>query len=724
MMFKRLFFLITLFACCFTNLYTQTIADARAMQPGSTVTVRGIVTNGPELGKIRYLQDGTAGIAAFPGTGSVPGFDGAVFPGDSVEITGTMISFHELLEITPITSFSVISTGHPLPAPQLITVDQISDNLESQLVALDCVTFNNAGGVFNSSGSYTLTDTSGNSAKTFLRSGHPMIGTDIPAQSIRFVGILSQYDDYQLLPRTISDFQPAGCFFFTQLLQQSDISPTGFSLSWKTSLPTSGILLVDTLPQPASGTGYAVASIAEDHVYSLTGLTPGTIYWIQIMAQSGGGTILSDPVPFATQSLSTGQIKVFFNHSIDPLFSNGYVPDGVTMEAVRDETIARINAAQKTLDIAVYNNNRSDITNAIQAAQARGVRVRYIAAEAASNPALDPAPTFPVLYGNPNAIMHNKFMAIDAHLTQQAWVMSGSLNWTTQNMTNDFNNTLFIQDESLAKTYELEFEEMWGGKGGAPDTTKSRFGAAKRNDTPHQFLIGNHLVESYFSPSDQTSSHIESVLRSAQSEVLFGAFSFTKNELGDALIDVHNAGVPVRGIMENISDTGAEYDNLLTHGVNVRHHYLTGDFHHKYGIVDPEDLGSDPTVVTGSHNWSFSAETINDENTLVLHDPGIAALYKAEFEARWGEFPLGVHTVEQTAISVFPNPATQVLRIQSAYPESGTIQIKNTLGQVLFSTACQAAETLQIPLGDLVPGTYFVTLSSAHAVASLPFQKI
>ena len=125
MIFNRLFYVFALFALFQNTLSAQSIATVRAQPLGSTVTVRGIVTNGAELGKIRYLQDGTAGIAAFPGTGSVPGFDTSVFPGDSIEVTGTLVSYHELLEISPITSFSIISSGNPLPKPKSIALVNI-----------------------------------------------------------------------------------------------------------------------------------------------------------------------------------------------------------------------------------------------------------------------------------------------------------------------------------------------------------------------------------------------------------------------------------------------------------------------------------------------------------------------------------------------------------------------------------------------------------------------
>jgi hypothetical protein len=42
------------------------------------------------------------------------------------------------------------------------------------------------------------------------------------------------------------------------------------------------------------------------------------------------------------------------------------------------------------------------------------------------------------------------------------------MNWTNTNINNDLNNLLFIQDQSLARAYTLELEEMWGSAGDTP----------------------------------------------------------------------------------------------------------------------------------------------------------------------------------------------------------------------------------------------------------------
>ena len=191
----RTFLLIAFTLYYHSSLLAQVIdiVAARALPSGTVVTVRGIVTNGPELGRIRYLQDGTAGIAAYPGNGSQPGFESAVTIGDSIEVTGPTTVFQGLLEITPILSYSVISSGNVVPAPHIISILDLNDNLEGQLIQLNCVTFANAGGNFNNSGTYILSDPDGNSAEVYLRSDHPLLGSYIPAVPVQLTAIVSSF---------------------------------------------------------------------------------------------------------------------------------------------------------------------------------------------------------------------------------------------------------------------------------------------------------------------------------------------------------------------------------------------------------------------------------------------------------------------------------------------------------------------------------------------------
>jgi len=512
-------------------------------------------------------------------------------------------------------------------------------------------------------------------------------------------------------------------FYLLQQPEQSDIQPNSFRLSWKTNLPTTATILYGLVPESA-GNALVVHAYLDEHSVTLSDLAPGTVYWVRVVSARFSDTISAITRPFATQSLSTGIIKAYFSQGIDTNASGGLLPAGDTYQAVYQETLDRINAAQQTLDIAMYNTNRSDLVNAVKAAHARGVRVRYIAAAATANTALKPPPLFPVLYGNDSSLMHNKFLVIDADLPEHAWVQCGSMNWTNTNMVEDHNNTLFIQDQSLARAYELEFNEMWGGATPLPDPAASRFGSAKTDNTPHRFVIGGRQVSCYFSPSDQVTRQIEDAVRGADHQASFALFSFTKNELGNALIAEHKSGTWVRGLIENIHDQGTEYDWLRSNGVPVQAHPASPALHHKYAVLDAGYPDSEPTVVTGSHNWSQNAESNNDENTLIVKDATLAVLYQAEFERRWAENSTSTVHIAGHRFEVFPNPVRDRLYVRQTHSTTGSIEVRDMAGTVVATASTHGALTeIQWPV-SLSAGPYLVTLKTAHGAATVSIQAI
>lgn len=518
-------------------------------------------------------------------------------------------------------------------------------------------------------------------------------------------------------------FAQQAAFSWVSQPEQSDIQPSGFRLTWRTTLPTTAAVFYGTSPTDLA-LAMPVSENADSHAVALTGLQPGTIYWVRVAGIRNADTVFSATRPFATQSLSSGQIKVYFSHGIDPLASNGLLPDGETFQDVHQEILTRINAAQQTLDVAMYNTNRTDLVAAMRAAHERGVRVRYIAAKATANTALKPAPPFPVLYGNDSSLMHNKFLVIDADRPDSAWIMSGSMNWTNTNMVHDHNNSLFIQDQSLARAYELEFNEMWGGNGPMPNLEASRFGKDKTDNTPHHFVVGGRPVALYFSPTDQVTRRIEECMHTANHQAAFALFSFTKNELGNAMIARHQSGTWVRGIIENINDQGTEFGWLRSNGVPVQAHPPAPAIHHKYAVVDAGYPDSDPMVVTGSHNWSQNAESNNDENTLILRDPDLAVLFQAEFERRWGEINTQVVDIGGQAFAYFPNPVRDrlFLRQKDDAAWTASVEIWDMAGR-LWQKSTVAGPQAEIRWPDDAPaGQYVLFIRTEHGATSISVQ--
>jgi phosphatidylserine/phosphatidylglycerophosphate/cardiolipin synthase-like enzyme len=68
-----------------------------------------------------------------------------------------------------------------------------------------------------------------------------------------------------------------------------------------------------------------------------------------------------------------------------------------------------------------------------------------------------------------------------------------------------------------------------------------------------------------------------------------------------------------------------EYEILRQAGLDVREDGIDGLMHHKVFIIDEQ------IVITGSYNFSRSAEEKNDENIIVIYNTDIAQEYLKEF---------------------------------------------------------------------------------------------
>ena len=117
-------------------------------------------------------------------------------------------------------------------------------------------------------------------------------------------------------------------------------------------------------------------------------------------------------------------------------------------------------------------------------------------------------------------------------------------NWTAVQIDGpDKNNAIAIQDQALAQAYKTEFEEMWGSNTLTPNTTLSKFGPYKTDNTPHNFVIGGKVVNAYFSPSDGVTAKIVNVINSANTDIEIADMLITRDDIRDALINKYNTGL-------------------------------------------------------------------------------------------------------------------------------------------------------------------------------------
>lgn len=316
-------------------------------------------------------------------------------------------------------------------------------------------------------------------------------------------------------------------------------------------------------------------------------------------------------------------------------------------------------------------------------------------------------------------------MIADADDSDRAWLWTGSTNFSTNQLSSDPNHAYMIRDQALALNYRREFDEFWGN---LPNHSDGKEGEEKSNNTAHQFRIGDATIESYFSPSDETNCHILDALKSADHQVLIGLLLLTKEDLVDEMIALHENGVDLRVIVEDEESSSLALSRLRQAGVRVAVHDLSPLFHHKYAMIDEGFLNSDPLVITGSHNWTFSADNINDENTLIIHDQSVTNIFRQEFEARWSELnSTGTILISNNpSLTLRPNPASDQIEMTNPTAGKCTITLIDVNGNIIGKQKLASHQSINFTIDKSIPnGIYLVHWSwmENHAVSRVVIQR-
>ncbi|MEM2180773.1 MAG: phospholipase D family protein [Nitrososphaeria archaeon] len=134
----------------------------------------------------------------------------------------------------------------------------------------------------------------------------------------------------------------------------------------------------------------------------------------------------------------------------------------------------------------------------------------------------------------------------------------------------------------------------------------------------------------YFSPKGGCAEQIIYWIGRANTSVHVLIYSFTLSNIADALISAKNRGVDVKVVFEKgqISQY-SQYFRLANAGINVRNDTNPDYMHNKVAIIDGI------IVLTGSYNWSSSAENSNNENLIIIKSIDVAREYENVFTRIW-----------------------------------------------------------------------------------------
>ena len=144
-------------------------------------------------------------------------------------------------------------------------------------------------------------------------------------------------------------------------------------------------------------------------------------------------------------------------------------------------------------------------------------------------------------------------------------------------------------------------------------------------------LAKAEVVGIYFTPPSDVASAVIDVIDLSQSEVLVQAYGFTHTGIAQALLRAHARGVQVKVLLDAKTDSTNRFvtDLLVAQHIPLRLEGGHAIAHNKVIVVDGE------LVITGSFNFTNSAQTRNAENLLVLKSTELADSYKTNWQNHW-----------------------------------------------------------------------------------------
>jgi len=754
---NKIFLILALVLFSFSNYYSQliySIAEIRENDANgipklvnNIVVIRGVATSTNQFGSSGpgSVQDNTAGISVYGSN-----FAGVYQIGDSVLVKGRLENYNGLAQINVNAPGGVVSLikGSVRFDTIIATLKDIIDQnwqeveeFEGRLIRINNVTIQ-ATGSFQGNKNYTISDntatlTNGLRIDADVSS---LVGQPIPSGSIDIIGILGQYktsapysSGYQLLPRSINDLIYQSAPLIIPPVLASNITKNSFTVYFKTSRNGYGKVKYGLTNQLELGE-IESQTFTTNHQIVISNLSSSKKYYYKAIAYNEIGTSQSSiqSVTTAGESDQNSKIFVYFNNTVDHSVA---IPGNEAQGNVnfQEKLIERINAATYSIDFALYSFfGLENVVAALLLAKDRGVKLRFIYenrtnqdnAQALINAGVPYIKRNPTLVG----IMHNKFFIFDARdqNPDNDYVWTGSWNVTATEL-NWKNNVVVIKDKNVALAYLQEFEEMWGSSDDIPNSSSSKFGNQKTDNTSHAFNIGGKYLYVYFSPSDGVENKIISEISAADSSIYFCQFAFTSDNLFNSINSAKNRGVSdIRGVITETSITGSKFNNLK----NICEVWENAGYksHHKYGIIDASYIYSEPTVITGSHNWTLSANTINDENTLIIKDIFIANQFMQEFKKRYndaggtGIFKVpnitSVENFESLADNFeiyqnYPNPFNSITTISFYISKDSRVNLKlyDIFGReikTLYDNQAKAGKTvIDFKAEDLASGVYF-----------------
>ncbi|MBP3286992.1 MAG: Hsp70 family protein [Prevotella sp.] len=161
------------------------------------------------------------------------------------------------------------------------------------------------------------------------------------------------------------------------------------------------------------------------------------------------------------------------------------------------------------------------------------------------------------------------------------------------------------------------------------------------------------MIQAHFS---QIRSTLTKYIENSTSEICIAVAWFTHRDLFHSILSALDRKVKVSIILIddiiNRGPNGLDFATYIEKGGTIRFmNTRTLLMHNKFCVFDNQVL------ITGSYNWTYSAETRNAENIIVTDDINVCNAFNSQFSKLWRDLP----EVEQFSHIEFKDITSEVL---------------------------------------------------------------
>ena len=168
------------------------------------------------------------------------------------------------------------------------------------------------------------------------------------------------------------------------------------------------------------------------------------------------------------------------------------------------------------------------------------------------------------------------------------------------------------------------------------------------------------------------------------------------------------------------------YEDTMCNYYDCTEYPITAYFSASDPLVDPE-IGTSITFLnesanTTSRHWDFGDGTVaytDNEFTHVYPEAGVytvtLTVHHGPCSQTWQEDvviteTLGLNNQAEGEISLFPNPANELIRLRAKSNLHGTLSVTTADGRLVHHTMLQGEMEVSIPTDSFESGIYFMTL--------------